>query len=142
VVRYIAHGLTPLRQPYLVMNWLSGETLAHRLSSRPLTLGASLLLAARVASTLGDLHRLGVVHRDLKPSNLLLVGGKIDEVTLIDFGVVRVSGVEQQLTVPGAILGTPGYMAPEQARGEAQIDARADVFSLGCVLFTSSRGTR
>ncbi|WP_437605013.1 protein kinase [Sorangium sp. So ce834] len=140
VVRYIAHGVTELGHPYLAMEWLTGETLSQRLARQAFTLDESLKLARRVATTLGSVHRLGVVHRDLKPSNLLLVGGAIDRVTLIDFGVVRMSGIDQQLTMPGAILGTPGYMAPEQARGEAQVDARADVFALGCVLYKCVSG--
>ncbi|WP_437274536.1 protein kinase [Sorangium sp. So ce375] len=140
VVRYIAHGRTEYGHPYLAMEWLTGETLSQRLSRQAFTLEESLKLARRVATTLGSVHRLGVVHRDLKPSNLLLVDGTIDRITLIDFGVVRMSGIDQQLTMPGAILGTPGYMAPEQARGEAQVDARADVFALGCVLYKCISG--
>ncbi|WP_437963647.1 protein kinase [Sorangium sp. So ce260] len=140
VVRYIAHGLTELGHPYLAMEWLTGETLSQRLARQAFTLEESLKLARRIATTLGSVHRLGVVHRDLKPSNLLLVDGAIDRITLIDFGVVRMSGLDQQLTMPGAILGTPGYMAPEQARGEAQVDARADVFALGCVLYKCVSG--
>ncbi|WP_437933440.1 serine/threonine-protein kinase [Sorangium sp. So ce341] len=140
VVRYIAHGVTELGHPYLAMEWLTGETLSQRLARQAFTLDESIKLARRIATTLGSVHRLGVVHRDLKPSNLLLVGGAIDRITLIDFGVVRMSGIDQQLTMPGAILGTPGYMAPEQARGEAQVDARADVFALGCVLYKCISG--
>ncbi|WP_437874421.1 serine/threonine-protein kinase [Sorangium sp. So ce513] len=140
VVRYIAHGLTETGHPYLAMEWLTGETLSQRLARQAFTLDESLKLARRVAITLGSVHRLGVVHRDLKPSNLLLVDGAIDRITLIDFGVVRMSGIDQQLTMPGAILGTPGYMAPEQARGEAQVDARADVFALGCLLYKCVSG--
>ncbi|WP_437669263.1 serine/threonine-protein kinase [Sorangium sp. So ce131] len=140
VVRYIAHGLTDLGHPYLAMEWLTGETLSQRLARQAFSLDESLRLVHRVAITLGRVHRLGVVHRDLKPSNLLLVDGAIERVTLIDFGVVRMSGLDQELTMPGAILGTPGYMAPEQARGEAHVDARADVFALGCVLYKCISG--
>ncbi|WP_437497971.1 serine/threonine-protein kinase [Sorangium sp. So ce1099] len=140
VVRYIAHGSTDTGHPYLAMEWLTGETLSQRLARQAFTLDESIKLARRVATTLGSVHRLGVVHRDLKPSNLLLVDGTIDRITLIDFGVVRMSGLDQQLTMPGAILGTPGYMAPEQARGEAQVDARADVFALGCLLYKCVSG--
>ncbi|WP_437877612.1 protein kinase domain-containing protein [Sorangium sp. So ce513] len=140
VVGYVAHGKTDAGDPYLAMQWLSGETLAERLLREPLTVPESLALGARVASTLGALHRLGIVHRDLKPSNLLLVGGSVEEVTLLDFGVAHVAGVGQELTMPGVMLGTPGYMAPEQARGEVAIDARADVFALGCVLYRCLTG--
>ncbi|WP_437534189.1 protein kinase [Sorangium sp. So ce726] len=140
VVGYVAHGTTEGGQLYLAMQWLSGETLAERLLREPLTVPESLSLGVHVASTLGALHRLGIVHRDLKPSNLLLVGGSVDEVTLLDFGVVRVAEAGQELTMPGVMLGTPGYMAPEQARGEVAIDARADVFALGCILYRCLTG--
>ncbi|WP_437319131.1 protein kinase domain-containing protein [Sorangium sp. So ce385] len=140
IVGYVAHGATDGGDLFLAMQWLSGETLAERFLREPLTVPESLSLGARVASTLGALHRLGVVHRDLKPSNLLLVGGSVDEVTLLDFGVARVAEAGQELTMPGVMLGTPGYMAPEQARGELTIDARADVFALGCVLYRCLTG--
>ncbi|WP_437969558.1 protein kinase [Sorangium sp. So ce260] len=140
IVGYVAHGTTEGGDLFLAMQWLSGETLAERFLREPLTVPESLALGARVASTLGALHRLGIVHRDLKPSNLLLVGGSVDEVTLLDFGVARVAEAGQELTMPGVMLGTPGYMAPEQARGELTIDARADVFALGCVLYRCLTG--
>lgn len=91
-------------------------------------------LGARIASALGVVHREGIVHRDLKPSNISLAGGVVEGVTLIDSGIARVSGVDQRLTAMGAMLGTSGYMAPEQARGGPDIDARADAFSLGWVV--------
>ncbi|WP_437648894.1 protein kinase domain-containing protein [Sorangium sp. So ce362] len=140
IVGYVAHGTTEGGDLFLAMQWLAGETLAERFLREPLTVTESLALGARVAATLGALHRLGIVHRDLKPSNLLLVGGSVDEVTLLDFGVARVAEAGQELTMPGVMLGTPGYMAPEQARGEPTIDARADVFALGCVLYRCLTG--
>ncbi|AUX21003.1 protein kinase [Sorangium cellulosum] len=140
IVGYIAHGTTERGELYLAMPWLTGETLAERFLREPLTVPESLTLGARVASTLGAVHRLGVVHRDLKPSNLLLVGGAVDDVILLDFGVARVAEAGQELTLPGVMLGTPGYMAPEQARGELTIGARADVFALGCVLYRCLTG--
>ncbi|MGK4003969.1 protein kinase [Sorangium sp. So ce1036] len=140
IVRYIAHGATGAGHPYLAMEWLEGETLTERLARKPLTVDESLTLATSVASTLGVIHRAGIVHRDLKPSNLFLVGGAVEGVTLIDFGVVRLGAIDRHLTMPGTMLGTPGYMAPEQARSEPHIDARADVFSLGCVLFKCLTG--
>jgi tetratricopeptide (TPR) repeat protein len=139
VVRYIAHGATDTGEPYLAMEWLAGETLSERLNRKPLTVAESAELVKRVATTLSGLHQLGVVHRDIKPSNLMLVGGAIERVMLLDFGVARIGG-ELQLTVAGAILGTPGYMAPEQARGQLRIDAHADIFALGCVLYKCLTG--
>ncbi|WP_437574003.1 protein kinase domain-containing protein [Sorangium sp. So ce887] len=140
VVQYVARGMTGAGQPYLAMEWLCGVTLEERLAEAPLTLAESVTLAARVATTLGAVHRLGIVHRDLKPSNVMLVDGAVERVTLLDFGIARDLRLTQTLTSPGAVLGTPGYMAPEQARGESSIDARADVFALGCVLFECLAG--
>ncbi|WP_437477586.1 protein kinase [Sorangium sp. So ce1014] len=140
VVQYVAHGMTGEGQPYLAMEWLDGITLEERLAEGPLTLAESATLAARVATTLGAVHRLGIVHRDLKPSNVMLVGGAVERATLLDFGIARDLRLTQTLTSPGAVLGTPGYMAPEQARGDSRIDARADVFALGCVLFQCLAG--
>ncbi|WP_437332009.1 protein kinase domain-containing protein [Sorangium sp. So ce394] len=140
VVQYVAHGMTGAGRPYLAMEWLDGVTLEERLAGGPLSIAESVTLAAHVATTLGAIHRLGVVHRDLKPSNLMLVGGAIERATLLDFGIARDLRLARSLTAPGAILGTPGYMAPEQARGEPTIDARADVFALGCMLFECLAG--
>ncbi|WP_437476894.1 protein kinase [Sorangium sp. So ce1014] len=140
VVQYVAHGMTGEGQPYLAMEWLDGITLEERLAEGPLTFAESATLARRVATTLGAVHQLGIVHRDLKPSNLMLVEGAVERATLLDFGIARDLRLTQSLTSPGAVLGTPGYMAPEQARGDSRIDARADVFALGCVLFQCLAG--
>jgi tetratricopeptide (TPR) repeat protein len=140
IVRYVAHGITDGGQQYLVTEWLEGESLAHRLEASSLALGDTLRLGRRVADILGRLHARGIVHRDIKPSNLFLRGGAIERVTLIDFGIARYSAGAGDLTRTGTAVGTPGYMAPEQARGERDIDARADVFALGCVLFRCTTG--
>ena len=140
VVRYIEGGATARGEPYLIMEWLEGETLSERLRQRQLTMAESLALGVRVALALSSIHRRGVVHRDLKPSNLFLRGGAVEHVVLIDFGIAWRPDAGRQLTVPGALIGTPGYIAPEQARGVTDIDARADVFSLGCVLFRCISG--
>jgi hypothetical protein len=140
VVRYIDSGTTADGEPYLVMEWLSGETLATRLHRTQITLAASLALGRRVASALGAVHRRGVVHRDVKPSNLFLRGSAIEEVTLIDFGMARRSLTDPKLTVTGTMLGTPGYVAPEQVYNVSNLDGRADIFSLGCVLYRCLSG--
>ncbi|HWO26394.1 MAG TPA: protein kinase [Kofleriaceae bacterium] len=160
IVRYISHGVSPLGEPFLVMEWLEGEDLEQRLARGPLTAGEALALATRVAEALGAAHARGVVHRDLNPSNLFLPGGNILDAKVLDFGIARREG-QAQLTKTGVMLGTPGFMAPEQARdavaggdtggdpgGDAagqrgnELDARADVFALGCVLFQCLTGTR
>jgi eukaryotic-like serine/threonine-protein kinase len=140
IVRYISGGAIPGGGPYLAMEWLEGEPLSERLKRMQLTVGESLALGVRVASALAAVHHRNVVHRDLKPSNIFLRGGAIDDVKLIDFGIAWRPDGNRQLTIPGAMLGTPGYIAPEQAHGVPDIDARADIFSLGCVLFRCLSG--
>jgi hypothetical protein len=139
VVRYISHGMTSSGEPFLVMEWVDGEILKTRLERGPLTLGESVTLATRVAEALGAAHARGIVHRDLKPANLILPGGRVDRVKVLDFGIAQREG-RTQLTQTGTMLGTAGYMAPEQARTAESIDARADVFALGCVLFQCLTG--
>ncbi|MDI1434004.1 serine/threonine-protein kinase [Polyangium sorediatum] len=141
VVRYVTHGLSEAGFPYLVMEWLEGEDLAARLARGPLTLAESLLVARRVAAGLGAAHARGIVHRDVKPTNLVLEGRAIEGVKLVDFGLAQLGHTSRKLTRSGMILGTPGYMAPEQASGDGTpIDARADVFSLGAVLYECLTG--
>jgi len=140
IVRYIAHGDSPDGSRFLVMEWLDGEDLGARLARAPLTVGEAVKLATRVAEALGEAHARGVVHRDLKPSNLFLPGGRVDQVKVLDFGIAQREG-RTRMTNTEMPLGTPGYMAPEQARSARdEIDARADVFALGCVLFQCLTG--
>jgi len=139
IVRYISHGVTAAGRLFLVMEWLDGEVLSTRLLRGPLSVIEAVTLATRVAEALGTAHARGIVHRDLKPSNLFLPGGHIEQVKVLDFGVAQQEG-RTLLTKTGTIIGTLGYMAPEQARSSGQIDARADVFSLGCVLFQCLTG--
>jgi tetratricopeptide (TPR) repeat protein len=139
VVSYVAHGIAGGGDLYLAMEWLEGEDLARRLSREGLTAGESLLLARRVAAALGAAHARGVVHRDVKPSNLFLPGGVVDHVKVLDFGVARALGGTSAMTRTGVVVGTPGYMSPEQVAGH-HVDARADVFALGCVLFECLTG--
>ena len=142
IVRHIAHGLTIAGDRYLVTEWLDGEDLAQRLARRPLTPAESLTILHQAASALTVAHARGWVHRDLKPGNIFLVGVGFGGVKLLDFGIVRLLDGSAPLGGAGALLGTPGYMAPEQARGLSTADARADVFSLGCVLFECLSGRR
>jgi len=140
IVRYIHSGSTAEGEPYLVMEWLSGETLATRLQRTQISLAESLILGRRVASALGAIHRRGVVHRDVKPSNLFLRGSAIDDVALIDFGMARRPIADPKLTATGTMVGTPGYIAPEQVYNVPNLDGRADIFSLGCVLYRCISG--
>ena len=139
IVGYLAHGTAATGQPFLAMEWLEGESLSARLRRGPLSLAEAVSVARQVTAALAAAHRLGVVHRDVKPANLHLVDGSLDRVKVLDFGIARL-GADPALTATGTMMGTPGYMAPEQARGEKGVDARADVFSLGCVLFECVAG--
>lgn len=138
IVRHVGHGVTAEGWQYLAMEWLAGEDLARRLELGPLSVGETLLLATKVAESLGAAHARGVIHRDLKPGNLFLVGGRLDCIKLLDFGIARLLD-GGDLTVSGTVIGTPQYMPPEQVRG-APVDARADVYGLGAVMFRCLTG--
>jgi hypothetical protein len=140
IVRYLGNGVTPdTGQRFLVMEWLDGIELGASLRKARLGLDACLRLGERVAEALGVAHAAGIVHRDVKPSNIFLCGGAVDQAKLLDFGIARWTDIGA-LTKTGARFGTPAYMSPEQVRGDAGLDARADVFSLGCVLFECLAG--
>jgi hypothetical protein len=142
IVRYVAHGTSTQGQPFLAMEWLEGEDLGQRLTASPLTVGESLDVARRLAEGLAVAHERGLLHRDVKPSNVFLVGGRPDRATLLDFGIARMdpSGLAPPMTRTGVVLGTVGYMSPEQAIADRNLDARTDVFALGCVLFECLTG--
>ncbi len=140
IVAYVDHGRTPEGRSFLAMEWLDGEDLAVRLARGPLPFDESLALLRRVAGALSAPHGRGVVHRDLKPSNVFLVGGAAAGAKVLDFGIARRAGDGRALTRSGTLIGTPEYMAPEQARGEREVTPSADVFSLGCVLYACLTG--
>jgi serine/threonine-protein kinase len=127
-------------RPYIVMELLRGESLGARLDrERTLPIAVAVQIAVQAAAGLAAAHAAGIVHRDLKPDNLFLVG---DRVKVVDFGISkiddRMSGLAETKT--GMVIGTPYYMAPEQARGARDIDARADVYGLAAVLFHALTG--
>lgn len=116
------------------MEWLECEDLARRLTRGPLDLDGTLQVVRGIAETLVALHAAGVIHRDIKPSNVFLVAGELDRVKLLNLGIARTYDTSWTLTATGALIGTPAYMAPEQARGES-VDARTDLFALGCIFY-------
>ncbi len=139
IVRHIAHGPSP-HGPFLAMAWLKGEDLRARSRREPLSLEETLALMHRTTEALSAAHRAGVIHRDIKPSNLFLVDGDPTKLQLIDFGVARPKEDAPALTRTGVLVGTLGYMSPEQARGRRAIDERADLFSLGSVFYECLTG--
>ncbi len=126
------------RLPYLVMPFVACESLQRRLDrDGPLELAEILRIGRQVGAGLAAAHAQGLVHRDVKPANILLEKG-VDRVLLTDFGLARAVD-DASLTRSGLIAGTPQFMSPEQARGEA-IDARSDLFSLGSVMYVLCTG--
>ncbi len=128
--------------PYLVMPLLRGESLEERLRrvKGPLPLDEALRIGREIAAGLAAAHERGLIHRDVKPGNVYLAAqaGGGDRVKVLDFGLARAAADDEELQ-PGAIVGTPAFMAPEQAAGRP-VDARADLFSLGCVLYRLATG--
>ncbi|WP_437312708.1 protein kinase domain-containing protein [Sorangium sp. So ce385] len=142
IVQHIAHGTSDDGALWLAMEWLDGVTLDARLGEGPLPVADALLVAHQIADALAAVHALGITHRDLKPSNVLLRDGRVDGVVLLDFGVARAAASTTLVTEASSLVGSLGYVAPEQARGDAEVDARADVFALGVLLFESLAGQR
>jgi hypothetical protein len=140
IVAYIAHGQTAAGQRFLAMEWLEGQDLAQRLRQRPLSLDEALLVMRRAAEGLSVAHQRGIIHRDLKPTNLFLPAGEVDRLKLLDFGIARRMLTSRVMTRTGMVVGSPEYMAPEQARGARELSAAADIFSLGCVLYECLTG--
>ncbi len=134
---------------YAVMELLEGETLRERLHREKLSWRRAVEVATAVADGLASAHGAGIVHRDVKPENIFLT--RDGRVKILDFGLARTEPVQGEAlgtlslkpegTQPGAVLGTVGYLSPEQVRGETA-DARTDIFALGCVLFEMLTGLR
>ena len=131
---------------YFVMEYLQGESMSERLKREErLTVAAAINIASQVADALGSSHEHGIIHRDLKPENIYLIsrGAQKDFVKVLDFGLAKLTQVEEKVshkTRTGSVMGTPYYMSPEQCEGKATIDHRADIYSLGVILFEMLTG--
>jgi hypothetical protein len=141
-------GLDATHGPFLVMEYLQGQSLRERLTAQgPLPLRAALQLSGQLMLALIHAHDKGIVHRDIKPDNIFLLNqsGVRLHVRVLDFGIARIyrrdePGHTETLTRPGAVLGTPRYMSPEQLAGQ-QVDVRSDLYSAALVIFESLTGT-
>jgi serine/threonine-protein kinase len=144
LVNVIDFGTAESGEPYLVMEYLEGEDLEHRLpKAGSLTIEAVVNIAKQVASALGAAHAKDVVHRDLKPANIFLmqVPGEPEFVKVLDFGISKVKAARAKLTRATAVIGTPNYMSPEQAAGRVdETDHRADQWALACIVWEMLAG--
>jgi serine/threonine-protein kinase len=140
VVHVFDLGVLGDGRPYIVMELLEGEDLAHKLASKgPLPEQAVAFYGVQACRGLGEAHAAGVIHRDIKPDNIVLVKTKSGDeaVKIVDFGISKLHSNVQpsSITQTNAVLGSPVYMSPEQCRGTKQMDHRSDLYSLGVVLF-------
>ena len=132
--------------PYLVLEYLEGASLAQHLTAGPLPLDRVTSIIRQVGSALAAAHREGIVHRDLKPQNIFLVPQEVenrvvDVAKVLDFGISKIRGSQTVKTQEAALLGTPQYMAPEQATGQHdKVDERTDVFALGAIVYEMLAG--
>lgn len=144
VVAIYAVGELDDGRPYLAMQLIEGQPLDRILEAGPLPALRALHIVRDIASALSETHAAGVIHRDLKPSNVMWRQDRNgdDRITLVDFGIAvcKASNTDATRLTIGGLIGTPHYMSPELAQGE-QVDARADLYSLGCLLFELTTGT-
>jgi serine/threonine protein kinase len=141
IVDIFSFGTLPDGRSYFVMEWLQGESLGERIAKGALPIADTVAILVSLARALDAAHAAGIIHRDLKPDNVYLVAE--DEgvrVKLLDFGIAKLStGGTASKTATGVVVGTPHYMAPEQARGQA-LDGRTDLYALGAVAYAMVAG--
>ncbi|MFO7178658.1 MAG: serine/threonine-protein kinase [Pseudomonadota bacterium] len=138
-------GVLPDGSRYMVSEFLDGETLADRLARGPLPPRAVADLVLQLLEGLAAAHEKGIIHRDLKPENLFIVNQKAGRrgfLKIIDFGISKYQHDDTlSMTVTGAVIGTPYYLSPEQARGQRDIDHRSDLYTTGVIMYEAVSGT-
>lgn len=145
IVQAFDVGALGTGEPYMVMEYLEGETLAERLDRvRHVSVAETVRIVSQIASALAASHAQDVVHRDMKPENVFLVrvAGEPDFVKVLDFGISKLAHGAARITDERATLGTPAYMAPEQVRGARTMDHRVDQFSLAVMVYEMISGVR
>ena len=138
IVEVVDYNHAPDGRPYIVMEYLEGEDLSHRLARGKMPRAQALELLRQVGSALSAAHRRGVIHRDLKPQNIFLAHTDDGEVRVkvLDFGIAKLMNESGGLTSDNIVLGTPWYISPEQVLGKKdQVDARSDIFSLAVIAY-------
>ena len=125
-------------QPFLVMRFMTGGSLGERLKQGAISIAESARIMKKLAPALDEVHAHGVIHRDLKPSNVLF--DQRNEPYISDFGTAKLKHAHTKLTDTGGAVGTPAYMSPEQIQGEAELDGRSDIYTLGVILFEMLTG--
>ncbi|MFO0758610.1 MAG: bifunctional serine/threonine-protein kinase/formylglycine-generating enzyme family protein [Byssovorax sp.] len=151
LVRIFDCGQTDEEGPWISMEFVDGEPLRARLDraaagGRRLPLHTTLAIGRRIALALSAIHRAGIVHRDLKPDNIMIVQSveepREERIKLLDFGIAKLLDAEAGVTSEGMLLGTAGYMAPEQCAGTGEVDGQCDVYALGVILHEMVAGER
>jgi eukaryotic-like serine/threonine-protein kinase len=145
IVNVFDFGVLPDNVPYLVMEYVEGQSLYDVLQSGPLSIDRTIHIFTQACDALAHAHQKGVVHRDIKPSNIMLVktDTKSDVVKVLDFGIAKILTPHDEsvpsITVTGEVFGSPHYMSPEQCTGKP-FDERSDIYSLGCVIYEAITG--
>lgn len=142
IVSVFDTGVLPAGEPYIVMEYVKGESLRDRIDRfGPLPVNDALTVLIQICAGLAEAHSYGIIHRDLKPENILLKerGNRADWVKIVDFGIAFLKESNMRLTQAGNVVGTPDYMSPEQLRDEP-LDLRTDIYALGAILFECLAG--
>ncbi len=137
IAQLLGHGASAAGARFLATEWVDGETLAARARRAGFSIAEAVDAVAQLAEALAVAHAGGIVHRDIKPQNAIITA--CGRAVLIDFGIAHIED-ESGLTETGTVLGTPGYMSPEQARGSRLVCSASDVFGLGCLLYECIAG--